>query len=103
MRSTRIHRRADDAASNEIRDYISMMDDEELYVYVKEVFMMDPDDDWVGHDAEIAVNCAMTMYGRANDVDRSRQDQAQMALGYRDLMTVLEKHQIATREDIECE
>lgn len=100
MRNTRIHRRIDDITTAFISEYIADMTDEELYVYVKEVFLMDPADDWVGHDSEIAINCAMALLGRSLDRNRGEQDRIQMAYQYRDLSLVLEQCGIIDREEL---
>lgn len=101
MRNTRIHRRCDDACTEIISEYIADMNDEELYVYVKEVFMMDPDDDYVGHDAEIAINCAMTAFSRASDTaGRSAEERRDMNRSFMELIAVLEQHNIITRNEI---
>lgn len=101
MRDTKIHRRAEELVTEYISEYIADMSDDDLYVYVKEVFLMDANDDYVGLDSEIAINCAMALKGRAEDVDNER-DHQNLLRQYNELMDVLEGlHNIITRADME--
>ena len=101
MRDTKIHRRADDVVTAFISECIADMNDEELYVYVKEVFLMDPNDDYIGYDSEIAINCAMALFGRAGDrKNRSPEQRRNLNYQFMELSKVLEDHGIITRDEL---
>lgn len=101
MRDSRIHRRIEDVVTSFISEYIADMSDEELYVYIKEVFLMDEDDDWIGYDAEIGINCALTAFGRASDTkNRDASTRRYMNKSFMDLSAVLERHGIITRDEL---
>ena len=101
MRDSRIHRRIEDVVTSFISEYIADMTDAELFKYVRDVFLKDPDDDWVGHDSEIAINCAMTAFGRASDTKgRDASARRDMNLTFMKLSEVLERHDIITRDEL---